>query len=277
MIEPQGPELIARYKSNYDLADDAYLDEAMILTHWRLEKRLRTELLESTPANRWETFAEAYTTLYRELRWLNESVRPDGSDSPDAEYRHWAQLMGAAPKKVYEVGSGRGELIGYLAARGFECMATEITRERGSKWTSNRPNLTWGNSDGIHFAQFAPAGTYDVVLSQHVVEHIHPDDLLEHFRGVLAILGPGGRYIFSTPHRFAGPSDVSRVFRRDTPVGMHLKEYTYRELLGLLKQAGFSASLRRCAPDKNPRPARSTFSEQKQRTLSGLSVSRWKQ
>jgi hypothetical protein len=73
-----------------------------------------------------------------------------------------------------------------------------------------------------------------------VVEHIHPDDLLEHFRGVLAILADGGRYIFSTPHRFAGPSDVSRVFRQDIPLGMHLKEYTYRELIGLLKQAGFT-------------------------------------
>ena len=239
MNEPRGAELIARYKANYDIADDSHVDEAMILNHWQLEKRLRLKLLKSTAENRWDTFTEAYTILYRELGWLNDFVRNDCHDSSEAQFGHWAQLIGPPPQKVYEVGSGRGELIGYLAEQGYECKATEITKERGDKWASPRSNLKWGTSDGIHFEQFEPARYYDVVLSQHVIEHMHPDDMLEHFRGVLAILVASGRYIFSTPHQVAGPSDVSRVFRQDAPIGMHLKEYNYRELNALLKQAGF--------------------------------------
>ena len=239
MVEPRGRELVARYKANYDIDGDSYIDEELILAHWTLEKRLRKELLDSTPENRWETFEEAYTTLYRELSWRNKLARNDRRHSPAAQYAHWAQLIGSAPKKVYEVGSGQGELIEYLAKCGFDCKATEITKERGSKWTSPHPNLKWGTSDGIHFGQFEPAGYYDAVLSNQVIEHIHPDDILEHFRGVFTILCNGGRYIFSTPHSVAGPSDVSGIFRQDTPVGMHLKEYTYGELVGLLKQAGF--------------------------------------
>jgi hypothetical protein len=70
---------------------------------------------------------------------------------------------------------------------------------------------------------------------------MHPDDMLVHFKSVYAILKDDGRYIFSTPHKASGPHDVSRVFRSNELMGMHLKEYTYAELKSLLRQAGFEA------------------------------------
>lgn len=39
-----------------------------------------------------------------------------------------------------------------------------------------------------------------------VVEHLHPDDLASHFKGVAAILKTKGRYIFATPHSSVGPA-----------------------------------------------------------------------
>ena len=68
---------------------------------------------------------------------------------------------------------------------------------------------------------------------------MHPNDLYEHFNGVLSILSNRGRYIFATPHSYLGPSDISSVFKCDRPLGMHLKEYTFQELKELLMQAGF--------------------------------------
>jgi hypothetical protein len=52
-------------------------------------------------------------------------------------------------------------------------------------------------------------------------------------------LKDGGRYIFTTPHVCVGPSDVSKVFDSDQPMGMHLKEYTYKELCQALRVAEF--------------------------------------
>ena len=239
MNEPRGNELVARYKANYGIARDAYLDETMVRTHWDLERSLRSRLLGSTPENRWDTFERAYTTLYHDLHWLNDLGKSGVHDSAAARFGVWAQLIGAPPKRVYEVGSGRGEMIEYLAKNGFECKATEITKERGRPWTAPHPNLQWGVSDGVHLDEFEPAGYYDVVISNQVVEHIHPDDMVDHLVGVRKILVRGGSYILSTPHAVAGPSDVSSVFGEDTPLGMHLKEYTYRGLNRLLKQAGF--------------------------------------
>jgi 2-polyprenyl-3-methyl-5-hydroxy-6-metoxy-1,4-benzoquinol methylase len=238
-MEPRGDQLILRYRSNYTIPSEVEITEEMILNHWELEKQLTRKLLTSTPETRWETFEQGYSQLYRELDWLNRLSRPEPVDT--RQYAIWLAAIGKAPQKIYEIGSGEGKLITYLAQCGFDCKGTEITRERGAKHVSESiPNLSWGNSDGIHLQQFEPAASYDVALSCQVVEHMHPDDLVEHLRGCAQILKSQGRYIFSTPHRFTGPHDVSAVFNYDLAGGMHLKEYRYCELVAAVKQAGYS-------------------------------------
>ncbi len=129
-----------------------------------------------------------------------------------------------------------------LALNGYECKGTEITRERGEKLLpGSYTNLSWGISDGVHLDKFEPPDTYDVVVSDQVIEHIHPDDLESHLKSVYSILKRGGRYIFSTPNKYTGPHDVSRVFRLNEPAGMHLKEYTCRELFEATRRAGFDS------------------------------------
>jgi 2-polyprenyl-3-methyl-5-hydroxy-6-metoxy-1,4-benzoquinol methylase len=239
MKEPRGQELIDRYKKNYNMSAEDEITEEMVLKHWELENSLTSELLKSTSENRWEVSDRCYTTLYSELWWLNKFTGTSSKLSPSIIYRNIIKLIGQQPKRVYEIGSGKAELITYLASCGFECKATEITRERGNKYASEFPNLSWDISDGIHLNRFEKPGSYDIVISNQVIEHLHPDDIVEHFKNVNSILSSGGRYIFTTPHKYMGPADVSRIFNYDKPMGMHLKEYTYKELQNLLKKAGF--------------------------------------
>lgn len=237
--EPRGQELINRYKKNYQIPYDANISEEMILRHWELEKRLTKQLLESTPENRWETFDRCYTKLYSELDWLNKYTGSSIALTPAKRYAIWTILIGEPPKNIYEIGSGKGELINYLATYGYNCKGTEISRERGKKHVSEHSNLSWGISDGVQLNRFESADTYDVLVSNQIIEHIHPDDLVEHFKGARSLLIDGGKYIFSTPHKFVGPADISRVFKCDKPMGMHLKEYSYQEIRKLLIQSGF--------------------------------------
>lgn len=239
MREPTGTRLIERYKRNYGIAPDADLTEEQILRHWELERRLTRELVESSPENRWETFERCYSTLYGELAWLNElcGAAWGGTGGPPAA--DWTFLIGPPPRRVYEIGSGKGRLISALAERGYVCKGTEITRERGEKWVAEHPSLSWGVTDGVHLDRHEPPGTYDAVVSDQVIEHLHPDDVFEHLRSAHAILRSGGRYAFATPNAIVGPADVSRVFGATRPMGMHLREYTYREMRRLLHGAGF--------------------------------------
>jgi len=47
-------------------------------------------------------------------------------------------------------------------------------------------------------------------------------------------------YVFQTPHLFVGPSDISQYFC-DEPEGFHLKEWTYSEIVDLVRDVGYSS------------------------------------
>jgi SAM-dependent methyltransferase len=225
-------DVVSRYRQTYGLGDEIGLEQVQV--HRELELRLTRELLASTPESRWQVFSSAYTELYQSLPWLNTS-----EDSKSAQLTAaWLKLV-PDHSDVFEVGSGRAAILRELVQRGHNCVATEITQERGSKHLAASDGLQWHVTDGVHLASFEADEKFDVVISTQVIEHFHPDDLLTHLEHARRILRPGGRYLFDTPHRSAGPHDLSRVFGFDRAEFMHLKEYTYDELADALRVAGF--------------------------------------
>jgi SAM-dependent methyltransferase len=84
-----------------------------------------------------------------------------------------------------------------------------------------------------------PSSSFDVAFSSQVLEHLHPEDALDHVREVARALAPGGVFVCVTPNRLAGPWDVSRHYDR-VATGLHLREYTLTELRRLLREGGFS-------------------------------------
>jgi SAM-dependent methyltransferase len=226
---------VRRYRLNYGLGAD--INANHVAKHLRLENELTNRLLVSSPKTRWKTFHDCYTILYRELPWLNE-IQSFQDNVVEPELVGWSALIGGK-SKIFEVGSGRAKLLRYLMSIGHSCVATEITPERGSKHLDERDGLLWHNTDGVHLAEFEERESYDFVISTQLIEHLHPDDLMDHFRNAKLILKPGGEYIFDTPHRGAGPHDLSLVFRLDQAAFMHLREYTFVELTAALRAAGF--------------------------------------
>ena len=225
---------MCRYRDNYGIPPElAEPTIAQVEFHLALERSLTAELLASSPETRWDTFQRCYDNLYTSLPWLS-------STGAEPELTAWTRVLGLPPQRVYEVGSGAGRLAAGLASRGFDVTATDVSRERGGD-RPTRPGLTWDVTDGVKLDSFAETLTFDAVISDQVIEHLHPDDALTHFEGAKAILRPGGRYVFRTPHAYTGPHDVSRVFGFDAPIGMHLREYTNRELNAKLRLAGFTA------------------------------------
>ncbi|KAA0572103.1 class I SAM-dependent methyltransferase [Azospirillum sp. B21] len=233
-----GDALVERYRRKFHLSPTYPLTAEMVHRHWDLERRLARELLQTKPEERWDAFEQAYTTLYSSCPWLNEAEDDAHTRNDDLDFRHFLTLLGG-PQDVYEVGSGKARLLRYLARHGYRCVATEVTRERGASWIEQDSNITWKNSDGVHLARFEPADRYDSVISTHVVEHMHPDDVVTHMANVRTILKPGGKYVLSMPHKYTGPADLSEVFGLHEPVCMHLREYRWDETAAMLREAGF--------------------------------------
>jgi SAM-dependent methyltransferase len=140
-----------------------------------------------------------------------------------------------------EVGAGDGAVAKALAPSVAHAIAYDVTDALFGEPVP--PNFEYRTFAG--FELDLPTGTADLVYSNDVVEHLHPDDLRLHAGEVRRILRSGGRYVCVTPNALSGPHDVSRWFA-DEPVGFHLREYTATELAGELRAAGF-ASVSVCA------------------------------
>ncbi|MDB5143830.1 MAG: hypothetical protein JWQ66_2543 [Mucilaginibacter sp.] len=231
-------ELVTRYAHNYNLNQDI-LTIDMVLKHWDLEKALTKQLFDSTPQNRKKVFYDAYNTLYNELPWLQKTGSINDGFSEQGYNEKWLPILGdVTGKLIYEIGSGNGNLITFLASKGAMCVGTELSENRPSKHP--KKNLEWHNTDGVNLTDYEPKEYYDLVISDQVIEHLHPDDIGIHFKNVYGILKTDGKYIFYTPHYYIGPGDVSRIFGCVEAEGMHLKEYKYTEIYRLLKSAGFT-------------------------------------
>ena len=235
-----GQELVQAYRANYDIPPDAPITEEMIAKHWDLERALTRQLLQSSPDSRHAVFVECYTRLYDELPWLNQySDTHRGATELEKQYAGFVQAIGKPPARIYEIGSGKGQLINHLASCGFTCRGSDISEKRGETLSEYHANLTWGVTDGIHLTSFESEASFDVAISRQVIEHLHPDDLREHFRSAYQLLDSEGRYFFAIPHRWDGPTDVSKLFGCKIAQGMHLKEYLFREIIEAVRAAGF--------------------------------------
>jgi hypothetical protein len=98
-------------------------------------------------------------------------------------------------------------------------------------------NFTLQISDGSRIT--VPPGSIHLAYSNQLMEHLHPDDVLEHLKNIYDSLTRNGIYICITPNRLSGPYDISCFFDKIS-TGFHLKEYTASELEAIFKAVGFT-------------------------------------
>ena len=132
---------------------------------------------------------------------------------------------------VLEIGTGTGGMLHALLqrdvrARGVEINPSLIAESR--KWFSELP-VTHVSGVELPFAD----GTFDVVLSFDVFEHIRDSDA--HLREVVRVLRPGGRYLVQTPSKW--PNTVFETIRwksftrwRDDHCALHTPQQLRRRL-----------------------------------------------
>jgi SAM-dependent methyltransferase len=115
-------------------------------------------------------------------------------------------------------------------------LASDTSTEIMAVMEGDTANLKVAVADAVDFD--VPPGSFDVVLSCQLIEHLHPEDVPSHLTNVCRALRPGGRYMFDTPCGLTGPHDVSRFFD-PVATGFHLKEWTHEEMAQQLGGAGF--------------------------------------
>jgi ubiquinone/menaquinone biosynthesis C-methylase UbiE len=144
-----------------------------------------------------------------------------------------------------EIGPGRCHLAYAVAPLVRKIYGVDVASDTANK--AGRPsNFELVLTDGIRMP--FDSDSIDLVSSNQLMEHLHPDDAAEQLREIYRVLRPGGSYICVTPSRINGPHDCSAIFD-DIPcpiehglytaTGLHLKEYTTRDLLDIFRRVGF--------------------------------------
>jgi len=202
-----------------------------------IEREIADRLRNSTREERKTLYSSSYDELFRRLP-RHQQLTEDESKKA-AVIRQNLIMVGRflnPSGSLLDIGSGDCGFAAEAAKRVRAVYAVDVSREISERRSLPR-NVTLLISDGCSIP--VPAGSIDVIFSNQLMEHLHPEDAVEQLGNIHRALAPGGVYLCVTPNALSGPHDVSRDFD-DVPTGLHLKEYTVRELLILFRAAGFS-------------------------------------
>lgn len=208
-----------------------------IIAQYEYEREMAERLRNAPREERKTLYPMVYDTLYKRF-----PDHPGLARRSTAERRTQISILFhrikpfLKPDSVFlEIGAGDCLLCYQVARVVKQVYALEVSAEKVVP-PPDVQNFELVLFDGFEFP--FPHASFDVAFSNQVLEHLHPEDAMEHLQQVFRILRPGGHYICFVPHRFTGPHDISRYFTEEAS-GLHLKEYTYYELTAMFREAGF--------------------------------------
>lgn len=202
-------------------------------------------------AARAEAMRQGYDTVTAIFAAANQLTGKPTVMGLDNRYERLVQKViasqtrrGLAPR-FFEVGYGCGVVLERAAAAGCEVAGIEVSTamhreaaERLGPKLESRLRL----GDFLSADLSAEAGQFSVCYWNDVFEHIPPDEIEDYLARIKSLLAPGGVLITITPNWHRRPMDVTGEFcpPRTEARGVHLKEYTLREVTALLRRAGFT-------------------------------------
>lgn len=154
------------------------------------------------------------------------------------------QQRGLEPR-FFEIGYGAGTLLKGVSDAGFSVFGIEVS---ASMHAQACRLLGPAHESHLHLGEFPryefPAGDRQcsLIYWNDVFEHIAPDEIRDYLERIHQMLIPGGQLVTITPSWHMRPWDVTQAFSppRTESAGLHLKEYTLREVSHLLWECGFA-------------------------------------
>jgi SAM-dependent methyltransferase len=206
--------------------------------HYGIERELARRLRHAPASERGALYAPVYDELFARIPHhpqLRRRASHERAAQVDRELHFLGPLL-RGDLALLEIGAGDLALSVRLAGMVGEVHAVDVA----SEITGAAPGAA---NLHIHLTEGSRLALVDdsigLAYSNQLIEHLHVEDAVAHLREVLRVLEPGGCYLCVTPNALTGPWDISRMFSA-TPTGLHLHEYSGRELCALLGEVGFT-------------------------------------
>jgi SAM-dependent methyltransferase len=208
--------------------------------HYEVERPIAAKLKKADREERKRIFPMMYNELFTKVPDHPRNRARKSVDEIQASNRQKLQLVKERlnDSTVFvEFGPGDCRFAFEVCKHVKKVYAVDISDQRAEKLQVPE-NFELIIYDGYNLD--IESDSVDVAFSDQLIEHLHPEDVEDHFQLVKRILGDDGLYILRTPHAFFGPHDISKYFS-DEPEGLHLKEWTYSEIGKILKRLNFSS------------------------------------
>ncbi|MBF0295847.1 MAG: class I SAM-dependent methyltransferase [Magnetococcales bacterium] len=207
--------------------------------HYVIERELADRLRAAPAHERSALYVAVYDELFRRVpdhpQWTRRQTPEELAARIERQAARLLPLL--APGGVFlEIGCGDGALSRRMARHAAEVIAVDVSDVISRSGDPLPENLRVIITDATRLP--LPDGRIDVAYSHQLMEHLHPDDAMAQLREIHRILAPGGIYLCVTPHRAAGPHDISGMFD-EVATGLHLQEYAIGELAARFREAGF--------------------------------------
>jgi len=207
---------------------------------YKVEKTIAENLKRATRRERTRIYRVMYDELFKLVPYCSRLKRRENARQTELVNRTKLKLIERFVDKsriLVEFAPGDCTFANDICKRVKFVYGVDISDQRGEGFT--KPvNFKLIIYDGYNVKMKEEYA--DIVFSDQLIEHLHPDDTQFHFQLVKRLLKPRGLYVFRTPHRFSGPHDVSRFFS-DKAEGFHLKEWTFCEITKMLMDAEYSS------------------------------------
>jgi SAM-dependent methyltransferase len=209
-----------------------------IREHYEIEKELAARLRGASKDERRTLYPAVYDELFRRVPWhpqLTQKASPEEKSRSIAWQMKFLKRFLGSGGVFAEVGPGDCALALEAARHAKQVYAIDVSDEI-TKAAAFPENFKLLLTDGTAIP--VPPESVNLVYSNQLMEHLHPDDAYEQLMRIHRALAPGGIYVCVTPNRLSGPHDISKFFDA-TATGFHLKEYTVGDMKAIFGKAGF--------------------------------------
>ena len=179
-------------------------------------------------------------STYAQFEWNAESA--GNGESGEKLSRVFVELVKKLEgvKSICDLGCGNGHISGRLAAQGYQVTGVDAS--------TSGINLARRTYPEVEFVEALidrdlTLGTFDLVLSSDVIEHLYrPSDLLE---AAVSLLRPGGQLLLGTPyHGYLKNLVLAATGKLDAHFsalhdGGHIKFFSVYTLSEIVKHHGF--------------------------------------
>ena len=224
----------------------------LLRLQWEQEREFARRILAAAPGSpaRAEATRSAYDAVTRIFAAASGSAGKALVMGFDPRYERVVLRLLARqrdrglPVRFLEIGYAAGVLLERIGRAGFPAVGIEVSQ---AMWKEACRRMGPAAAKSLHRGEFLrfefppSQRPFSLVYWNDVLEHVPPDEALAYLRRAHDLLVPGGALVTISPNWHIRPSDVTCAFcaPRTEAAGVHLKEYTLREVTRLLRAAGF--------------------------------------